>query len=71
MTWLKSLVGLVVLGVAMGAQAQDGGVRVWGVRVLATDVEVVALFYEKAFGMSEISRPVKSEIGRASCRERV
>ena len=60
MTWLKWLVGLMVLGVAMGAQAQDAGVRVWGVRVLATDVEAVALFYEKAFGMSEISRPVNS-----------
>ena len=30
MIWLKWLAGLVVLGVAMGAQAQDGGVRVWG-----------------------------------------
>lgn len=59
MTRVKLLVGLCVLGVATVGLAQDS-VQVWGVRVLATDPEAVAMFYEKAFGMSEIARPVNS-----------
>ena len=54
--WL--LAALIVLGAAPMAVAQD--VQVWGVRVLASDVEAVAKFYEKTFGMSEVSRPVNS-----------
>jgi predicted enzyme related to lactoylglutathione lyase len=42
------------------AVAQDAGVQVWGVRVLATDAEAIAAFYEKAFGMSEVARPVNA-----------
>jgi predicted enzyme related to lactoylglutathione lyase len=40
--------------------AQESGVTVRDVRVLATDPEAVAAFYEKAFGMSETDRPVNS-----------
>ena len=60
MTLVKWMVGTVVLGVAAVALAQDSGIQVWGVRVLATDPEAIALFYEKAFGMSETGRPVNS-----------
>ena len=38
------------------ASAQESGIQVRGVRVLATDPEAVAKFYEKAFGMSETRR---------------
>jgi len=40
--------------------AQESGVTVRNVRVLATDAEAVAAFYEKAFGMSETDRPVNT-----------
>ena len=60
MTLLKLTIGAWILGAATVALAQDGGIQVWGVRVLATDVETVATFYEKAFGMSEVARPVNS-----------
>jgi predicted enzyme related to lactoylglutathione lyase len=40
--------------------AQESGVTVRNVRVLATDPEAVAAFYEKAFGMSETARPVNT-----------
>ena len=60
MTLLKLTIGGWILGVATVALAQDGGFQVWGVRVLATDVETIATFYEKAFGMSEVARPVNS-----------
>lgn len=57
LTWL---VALAVFGTTIGARAQGSGVHVWGVRVLATDVEAVASFYKKTFGMSEVSWPVNS-----------
>ena len=38
------------------ATAQESGIHVRGVRVLATDPEAIATFYEKAFGMSETRR---------------
>ena len=60
MMFVKLTVGAVMLSVATLALAQDGGIQVWGVRVLATDAEAIAAFYEKAFGMSEVSRPVNS-----------
>lgn len=47
---------LGVLAVAAVASAQDSGIRVRSIRVLATDPEAVATFYEKAFGMSETRR---------------
>ena len=39
------------------ARAQETGIRVRSVRVLATDPEALARFYEKTFGMSETRRP--------------
>jgi predicted enzyme related to lactoylglutathione lyase len=39
------------------AMAQESGIRVRSIRVLATDPEAVATFYKKAFGMSETRRP--------------
>jgi catechol 2,3-dioxygenase-like lactoylglutathione lyase family enzyme len=56
----KLMIGAWILIAAAVALAQDGGIQVWGVRVLATDAEAIAAFYEKAFGMSEIARPVNS-----------
>ena len=38
--------------------AQESGIHVRTIRVLAADPEAIATFYEKAFGMSEIRRPV-------------
>src|SRR3984957_4931770 len=40
--------------------AQESGIRVCTIRVLATDAEAVATFYEKAFGMSETRRPANT-----------
>jgi predicted enzyme related to lactoylglutathione lyase len=45
---------------AATAAAQESGIRVRSVRVLATDPEAVAAFYEKAFGMSETRRAANS-----------
>jgi len=50
----------VAVMLVTAAHAQDSGIQVWGVRVLATDAEAIAAFYEKAFGMSEVSRPVNA-----------
>jgi predicted enzyme related to lactoylglutathione lyase len=47
---------LCVLLIASAADAQQSGIHVRSIRVLATDPEVVATFYEKAFGMSETRR---------------
>jgi len=58
-TFTKTMIVAVMLFTAT-AHAQNTGNQVWGVRVLATDVEATATFYEKAFGMSEVSRPVNS-----------
>jgi predicted enzyme related to lactoylglutathione lyase len=59
MTRVRLLVGLIALGWATASLAQDN-IQVWSVRVLATDAEAIATFYEKAFGMSEVARPVNS-----------
>ena len=50
----------VVLTVATTMTAQESGIQVRAVRVLANDPESLAVFYEKAFGMSEIRRPLNS-----------
>jgi predicted enzyme related to lactoylglutathione lyase len=42
------------------ATAQESGIRVRSIRVLATDPEAIATFYEKAFGMSETRRPANT-----------
>jgi predicted enzyme related to lactoylglutathione lyase len=47
---------LCVLAAAAVASAQDSGIRVRSIRVLASDPDAVATFYEKAFGMSETRR---------------
>lgn len=60
MKLVKAAVAVCVLATATVATAQEGAIRVRSIRVLATDVEAVATFYKKAFGMSETSRPVNS-----------
>ena len=62
---MKSLLvaaSLIVAGCAAApaAFAQEAGVSVRSVRVLATDVEAAAKFYSQAFGMSETRRPANS-----------
>jgi predicted enzyme related to lactoylglutathione lyase len=50
---------LIITGLAApkSAGAQETGIRVRSVRVLASDPEALARFYEHAFGMSETRRP--------------
>ncbi|HEY2150213.1 MAG TPA: VOC family protein [Vicinamibacterales bacterium] len=50
----------LVLAWTAGASAQEHGIHVRSVRVLATDPERLAAFYEKAFGMSETRRPANT-----------
>jgi predicted enzyme related to lactoylglutathione lyase len=45
---------------ATTVMAQESGIRVRSVRVLATDPEAIAAFYAKAFGMSETRRPANT-----------
>lgn len=55
------VVGVVAVGLSMMAStgwAQETGIRVRSIRVLATDPEALANFYKKALGMSETRRPV-------------
>ena len=42
MTFVRLVVGAIVLGAEALVVAQEAPVRVWGVRVLATDVERLA-----------------------------
>jgi predicted enzyme related to lactoylglutathione lyase len=56
MSFFKAAV-CILLGATIGL-AQESGIHVRTIRVLATDPEALATFYEKAFGMSEIRRPV-------------
>ena len=49
-----------VLAAATVAMAQETGIRVRSIRVLATDPDALAAFYEKAFGMSETRRPANT-----------
>jgi predicted enzyme related to lactoylglutathione lyase len=51
---------LAVLAAAAPALAQESGISVRSIRVLANDAEASALFYEKAFGMSETRRPINT-----------
>lgn len=46
------------LALAAPAFAQETGIAVRSIRVLATDVDALAKFYSDAFGMSETRRPV-------------
>jgi predicted enzyme related to lactoylglutathione lyase len=57
---LTRTVGVAALVMAAGsvpAVAQESGIQLRSVRVLAADPEAAAAFYEKAFGMSETRRP--------------
>jgi predicted enzyme related to lactoylglutathione lyase len=56
---MKLAVAVCVLAAASAA-AQESGIRVRSVRVLAADPEAVATFYEKAFGMAETRRAANS-----------
>ena len=47
-----------LLAAAPAALAQETGITVRSVRVLASDVDALARFYSEAFGMSETRRPV-------------
>ena len=60
MGFVKAALAACVLAAATVAMAQESGIRVRSIRVLAADPEAVATFYEKAFGMSETSRPVNT-----------
>jgi predicted enzyme related to lactoylglutathione lyase len=55
-------IALAVAGLALAtpAFAQETQIRVRSVRVLATDVDALAAFYAKAFGMSETRVPVNT-----------
>lgn len=57
--------GLVMAGATLApaafapaAMAQETGISVRSVRILATDPDALAKFYAQAFGMSETRRPV-------------
>lgn len=55
-----AIAGTATVTIAAPAYAQETGVRVRSIRVLATDPEALAAFYAKAFGMSETRRPANS-----------
>ena len=59
MAFLKAAVTAFVLAAAV-ANAQESGIHVRSIRVLATDPEAIATFYEKAFGMAETRRAANS-----------
>jgi predicted enzyme related to lactoylglutathione lyase len=60
MSSLKLTCTALFLSIATAALGQHAGSQVWGVRMLATDAETIATFYEKAFGMFEVARPVNT-----------
>ena len=57
---IVKIVLAVCLMSATIATAEQSGIHVRSIRVLATDPEALATFYEKAFGMSETRRPLDS-----------
>ena len=56
---LAKAVAACMMAAAM-ATAQESGIHVRAIRVLAADPESIATFYEKAFGMSETRRPANT-----------
>lgn len=54
------VVAISCVAIAAPAFAQETGVTVRSIRVLASDPEALAKFYAEAFGMSETRRPVES-----------
>ena len=57
---LMTLASVVFVVSAAAAFAQESAIRVRAIRVLATDPESLAAFYQKAFGMFETSRPMNT-----------
>jgi predicted enzyme related to lactoylglutathione lyase len=60
---MKAMLAAVSLAASLlaappAALAQETGITVRSVRVLASDVDALARFYSEAFGMSETRRPV-------------
>jgi predicted enzyme related to lactoylglutathione lyase len=53
---LQMTVAACLIASASAALAQESGIQVRSIRVLATDPEAIATFYKKAFGMSEVRR---------------
>jgi predicted enzyme related to lactoylglutathione lyase len=49
-----------ILLLAAMATAQESGIHVRSIRVLAADPDAIATFYKRAFGMSETRRPASS-----------
>lgn len=49
----RTVLTVLLLAAAAAAGAQETGIHVRSVRVLATNPDTLAAFYEKAFGMSE------------------
>lgn len=58
MNLLKAVAACILA--ATTVMAQESGIRVRSIRVLATDPEAIAAFYAKAFGMSETRRPANT-----------
>ncbi len=59
-SFMKTALAACVFAVATAAMAQESGIHVRSIRVLATDPEAIATFYEKSFGMSETRRAANS-----------
>jgi predicted enzyme related to lactoylglutathione lyase len=57
---MKAGLAALALGIATPAFAQESGIHVRSIRVLATDPDALATFYAKAFGMSETRVPVNT-----------
>ena len=53
---LQTTLAACLIAGATAAFAQESGIQVRSVRVLATDPEAIATFYKRAFGMSEVRR---------------
>ena len=57
---VKVALAACLMAAATVAMAQQSGMHVRAIRVLATDPEALATFYEKAFRMSETRRPLNT-----------
>jgi predicted enzyme related to lactoylglutathione lyase len=65
MTYLKATLAALALATSTAAIAapviaQEAGITVRSIRVMGADPEALAVFYSKAFGMSETRRPANS-----------
>jgi lactoylglutathione lyase len=60
MRFARAILAVGVMLSAGVATAQQSGIHVRAIRVLASDPEALATFYERAFGMSETRRPVNT-----------